>query len=51
MESFRFANVHFAFGHGQNGLQLGAITVKLESELAAGKPTSLERTALRPDRF
>lgn len=43
--------VVFAFGHGQNGLQMGAITGKLVSELVAGKPTSIDVTPYRADRF
>ncbi|MDP6603204.1 MAG: FAD-binding oxidoreductase, partial [Rhodospirillales bacterium] len=44
-------NVLFAFGHGQNGLQLAAITGKLVSELASGHATSIDIGPFRPDRF
>ena len=43
--------VLFAFGHGHIGLTLGAITGKLIGELAAGRPTSIDITPFRPDRF
>ena len=44
-------NVLFAFGHGQNGLQLAAITGKLVAELASGRATSIDIGPFRPDRF
>ncbi|MDP7666612.1 MAG: FAD-binding oxidoreductase [Rhodospirillales bacterium] len=43
--------VVFAFGHGQNGLQMGAITGKLVAELVAGRPPSVDLAPFRPDRF
>ncbi|MDP6884997.1 MAG: FAD-binding oxidoreductase, partial [Rhodospirillales bacterium] len=43
--------VLFAFGHGHIGLTLGAVTGKLIGELAAGRPTSIDITPFRPDRF
>ena len=43
--------VLFAFGHGHMGLTLGAVTGKLIGELAAGKPTSVDITPFRPNRF
>ena len=43
--------VLFAFGHGHIGLTLGAVTGKLIGELAAGKPTTVDITPFRPDRF
>ncbi len=45
------ANVLFAFGHGQNGLQTAAITGKLVAELASGRATSIDIGPFRPDRF
>jgi D-amino-acid dehydrogenase len=47
----RYRNVYFAFGHDHLGLTFGGITGKLISELAAGKPTSVDLTPFRPDRF
>ena len=47
----RHSNVLFAFGHGQNGLQMAAITGKLVSELASGRATSIDIEPFRPDRF
>ena len=47
----RHPNVLFAFGHGQNGLQMAAITGKLVSELASGRATSIDIGPFRPDRF
>ncbi|TWT15817.1 FAD-binding oxidoreductase [Reyranella sp. CPCC 100927] len=47
----RFANVYFAFGHDHIGLALSGITGKLIGELVAGRPTSVDLTPFRPDRF
>lgn len=47
----RFANAFFAFGHDHNGLALAGITGKLVGELVAGRPTSVDLTPFRPDRF
>jgi D-amino-acid dehydrogenase len=47
----RHANVLFAFGHDHLGLTMAGITGKLVAELAAGKPTSVDLAAFRPDRF
>ena len=46
-----FERVHYAFGHGHLGLTEGAITGKLIAELIAGKPTSIDVTPYRSDRF
>ena len=43
------ANVLFAFGHF--GLTLGAISGKLIAEMAAGRPTTIDITPYRVDRF
>ena len=42
-------NVLFAFGHF--GLTLGAISGKLIAEMAAGRPTTIDTTPYRVDRF
>ncbi|MDP6884889.1 MAG: FAD-binding oxidoreductase [Rhodospirillales bacterium] len=42
-------NVLFAFGHF--GLTLGAISGKLIAEMAAGRPTTVDTTPYRVDRF
>ncbi len=47
----RFPNVYFAFGHDHLGLTMGGITGKLISELAAGRPASVDLAPFRPDRF
>lgn len=44
-------NVIYAFGHGHMGLIAGSVTGKLVSEIAAGKPTSIDITPYRVDRF
>jgi D-amino-acid dehydrogenase len=44
-------NAYFAFGHGHLGLTMGAITGKLIAELAGGRPTSIDLTPYRADRF
>jgi D-amino-acid dehydrogenase len=46
-----YANVFFAFGHDHIGLALAGITGQLISELAAGKPTSVDLAPFRADRF
>ena len=45
------ANAYFAFGHDHLGLTLGGVTGKLVSELAAGKPASVDLAPFGPDRF
>ena len=47
----RHPNAWFAFGHDHLGLTMGGITGKLISELAAGKPPSIDLTPFRPDRW
>jgi D-amino-acid dehydrogenase len=42
-------NAYFAFGHF--GLTLGAITGRLIAELATGRPTTVDLSPFRPDRF
>ena len=49
--SKRHRNVLFAFGHGHQGLMAASVTGKLISELAAGKPTSIDLSPFRIDRF
>ena len=43
--------VYYAFGHGHLGLTEGAITGKLIAEMIVGRPTSLDTTPYRVDRF
>jgi D-amino-acid dehydrogenase len=45
------ANAYFAFGHDHLGLTMGGITGKLIGELVSGRPTSVDLTPFRPDRF
>ena len=47
----RTRNVFFAFGHGHQGLMASSVTGKLISELVAGKPSSIDLTPFRADRF
>jgi glycine/D-amino acid oxidase-like deaminating enzyme len=47
----RYDNVYYAFGHGHLGLTEGGFTGKLIAEQIAGKPTSIDLTAYRADRF
>jgi D-amino-acid dehydrogenase len=49
--SRRYRNVFFAFGHGHQGLIAGSVTGRLISELAAGKPPSIDLMPFRADRF
>ncbi len=44
-------SVYFAFGHGHLGLTAAAMTGKLITELVSGRPTSIDTTPFRPDRF
>lgn len=44
-------NVYFAFGHGHVGLGTGAITGRLMAQLMAGKPTEVDLTPFRAERF
>jgi glycine/D-amino acid oxidase-like deaminating enzyme len=45
------SNVWYAFGHGQLGLTLAAITGRLLADLMAGRQPSVDLTPFRPDRF
>lgn len=47
----RHANVLMAFGHGHLGLTQGATTGRLIGELASGRPTSIDLSPFRIDRF
>ena len=47
----RTRNAYFAFGHGHQGLMASSVTGKLISELVAGKPSSIDLTPFRADRF
>lgn len=49
--SRRHANTYFAFGHGQLGLTLGAITGLLIADLACGREPRVDLTPYRSDRF
>lgn len=49
--SRRHANTFFAFGHGQLGLTLGAITGLLIADLACGREPRVDLTPYRSDRF
>jgi D-amino-acid dehydrogenase len=40
-----------AFGRGHQGVIGGSVTSKLVSELAAGRPPSIDLTPFRSDRF
>jgi glycine/D-amino acid oxidase-like deaminating enzyme len=43
--------IYFAFGHGHLGMSLGAVTGRLIAEVASGRPTSVDLTPFRADRF
>ncbi|MGO4833387.1 NAD(P)/FAD-dependent oxidoreductase [Rhizobiaceae sp. 2RAB30] len=43
--------VTYAFGHGHIGLTLAGITGRLVAELVSGRKTTLDLSALRPNRF
>ena len=47
----RHEKVYFAFGHGHTGLTLAAVTGELIGQLVAGRPTSVDLTPFRPNRF
>jgi D-amino-acid dehydrogenase len=47
----RHPSVFLAFGHGHLGLTFGAITGKLIAELVGGRPTTVDVTPYRADRF
>jgi len=44
-------NVIFAFGHGHLGLTMAALTGEAVTELAQGRPTTLDLSAVSPTRF
>jgi D-amino-acid dehydrogenase len=43
--------MHFATGHGQLGLTLGATTARLIADQIAGRTTPSKLAAFSPDRF
>ena len=47
----RHPNVIYAFGHGQYGLALAAVTGRLVAELIDRRPSTLDLKPLRVDRF
>ena len=47
----RFDNAYLAFGHGHKGLCMGAITGQLVTELMDGRPTTVDITPFRLERF
>ena len=49
--SSRFPHVFFAFGHGHLGLSLGAVTGRLIADLVQDRPTAIDPTPFRADRF
>ena len=49
--SRRHGNVIFAFGHGHQGMIGGAVTGRIVAELAAGRPSLIDLTPYRSDRF
>ena len=46
-----YPSVYLAFGHGQLGLTLSAITGRMIADMAAGRPPSVDPSSYRPDRF
>ena len=44
-------NVIVASGHAMMGVSLGPVTGKLVSEIVSGDPTSIDVSALRPERY
>jgi D-amino-acid dehydrogenase len=44
-------NAWLAFGHAHKGLCMAAITGQLVTQLIDGKPTTVDVTPYRPDRF
>ncbi|MCY3830182.1 MAG: FAD-dependent oxidoreductase [Rhodospirillaceae bacterium] len=50
-QSRRHPNTFFAFGHGQLGLTMGAITGLLVADLACGREPRVDLTPYRSDRF
>lgn len=50
-QSRTHANTFFAFGHGQLGLTMAAITAEVIADLAAGRTPDVDLTPYRSDRF
>lgn len=50
-QSMHYRNTFHAFGHGQLGLTMGAITGLVIADLAAGRPPRVDLTPYRSDRF
>lgn len=46
-----YETVFYAFGHGHLGLTMGATTGRLIADLVAGRPTDIDLTPVRVDRF
>jgi D-amino-acid dehydrogenase len=49
--SRKTGDVLYAFGHGHIGMVAAPMTGKLIAELIGGRPTSIDVTPFRPDRF
>lgn len=47
----RHPDVLLAFGHGQLGLTMGAVTGRIVADLAAGREPEVDLAPYRPDRF
>ncbi|MGF7160836.1 D-amino-acid dehydrogenase [Rhodoligotrophos appendicifer] len=47
----RHPNIIYAFGHGQYGLALAAVTGRLVAEIVGERPTTLDIAPFKPDRF
>jgi D-amino-acid dehydrogenase len=44
-------SVVYAFGHGHYGLTQSAATGRIVADLIAGRPTEIDLTSFRPNRF
>jgi D-amino-acid dehydrogenase len=49
--SSRFDRVFYAFGHGHLGLSLGAVTGRIIADLVQDRPSDIDATPFRADRF
>ncbi|MDP6833037.1 MAG: FAD-binding oxidoreductase [Alphaproteobacteria bacterium] len=49
--SNRFDRVFYAFGHGHLGLSLGAVTGRIIADLVQDRPSDIDATPFRADRF
>ena len=49
--SSRFERVFHAFGHGHLGLSLGAVTGRMIADLVQDRPSDIDATPFRADRF